>query len=93
MDYRDVFAYPDKVKSLTKEDVQRAAAKYYGDDYFTLQSRTGFPKKTKLEKPPYKPISARTEASSSYAQKFKELPALEPDPQFIDLQKDVSITD
>ena len=93
LDYKDMFAYPSKIKALTKEEVQAAAAKYYSTNYFTLQSRTGFPKKPKLEKPPYKPISARTESTSEYAKRFKALEELEPDPQFIDLQKDLHIVD
>ena len=58
-----------------------------------MQSRTGFPKKVKLQKPPYKPISERTEESSVYATAFKEISETPPDPNFIDLDKDLSITD
>jgi predicted Zn-dependent peptidase len=93
IDYQEYLSFPDKVRNITKEEVQEAAAKYYGDDYFTLQSRTGFPKKAKLDKPDYKPISERTEETSVYAEQFKELPENPPAPKFIDLEKDFNVTD
>ncbi len=93
LDYAEYLSFSDKVRALSKEEVQRAAAKYYGKDYFTLQSRTGFPKKEKLDKPPYKPITERTEATSAYANKFQEIPETPSVPNFIDLEKDLSITD
>jgi predicted Zn-dependent peptidase len=93
VDYEEFLSFPDKVRNVSKEDVQQAAAKYFGDDYFVMQSRTGFPKKDKLEKPSYKPISERTEEISSYAKDFQKLPENPLAPNFIDLEKDVRITD
>lgn len=93
LDHTEFLSFSDKIRDLSKEEVQQAAAKYYGKDYFTLQSRTGFPKKEKLDKPPYKPITERTEATSAYANKFQEIPETPPVPNFIDLKKDLSITD
>lgn len=92
-DYQKFLSYPEKVQNITKEDLQRVAAKYYGKNYFIMQSRTGFPKKTKLKKPQYKPISARTEKTSVYAKKFEQLPELELQPSFIELGADVKIVD
>ncbi len=89
--HEHLLSLSDEVQDLTKEEVQRVAAKYYGNDYFTMRSHTGFPKKTKLEKPSYSPISARTEASSAYAQRFEKVPVQESNPKFIDLDKDVSL--
>jgi predicted Zn-dependent peptidase len=91
--YEDFLDFPEKINQLTKEDVQKAAQKYYGDNYFTLQSRTGFPKKTKLDKPSFKPISARTEEQSVYAKSFNKLPENPISPNFIDVEKDFSIVD
>lgn len=93
LDYAEFLSYSDKIRNLSKEEVQKAAAKYYGEDYFTLQSRTGFPKKEKLDKPPYKPTMERTESSSVYANKFQQIPETSPTPNFIELKKDLSITD
>lgn len=91
--YEDFLDFPEKINQLTKEDVQRAAKQYYGDNYFTLQSRTGFPKKTKLEKPSFKPISARTEEQSAYAARFNKLSENPISPNFIDVKKDFNIID
>ena len=93
LDYADFLSYSDKIRNLSKEEVQRAATKYYGKDYFTLQSRTGFPKKVKLDKPSYKPITERTESSSEYANRFEEIPETSPAPNFIKLEKDLSVTE
>lgn len=93
LDPEELLAYSEKIRAVSKEELQRAAAKYYGEDYFIMQSRTGFPKKVKLQKPPYKPISERTEESSVYATAFKEISETPPDPNFIDLDKDLSIND
>lgn len=93
LDYAEFLSFSDKIRNLSKEEVQKAAAKYFGKDYFTLQSRTGFPKKEKLDKPPYKPITERTEATSEYAKKFQKIPETSPVPNFIDLEEDLSITE
>lgn len=93
VDHEALLSFPDKVQSLTKEEVQRVAKTYYGENYFTMQSRTGFPKKAKLKKPSYKPIESRTEASSAYATQFDKLPELKSEPNFIDLEEDLTIID
>ena len=92
-DYQEYMAFPDKVAALTKQEVQQAAQQYFGDNYFTLQSRTGFPKKVKLDKPNFKPISARTEAVSEYAEAFQKIQEEPIKPQFIDLNSDLSISE
>ncbi len=92
-DYQNLFSYPEKVQNITKEKLQRVAGKYYGEDYFTMQSRTGFPKRIKLKKPQYKPITARTEKTSGYSKKFGQLPEQELKPSFIELDTDVKRVD
>jgi predicted Zn-dependent peptidase len=93
LDYRDFLSYPQKIQKLTKDDIKSVAAKYYGEDYFTMQSRTGFPKKPKLKKPSYKPIKSRTEAISAYTEKFEKLPEQKVEPNFIDFDRDVHLMD
>ncbi|MFY0608417.1 MAG: insulinase family protein [Cyclobacteriaceae bacterium] len=93
MDYNDMLSLPEQIKNLSKEEVQRVAKKYYGENFFTMHSRTGFPKKVKLDKPAYKPIDSRTEASSDYAKTFEALPEGKSNPTFIDLQNDLTVTD
>jgi predicted Zn-dependent peptidase len=89
----ELLSYSKNIQKLTKEDIQKAADTYFGDDYFTLQSRTGFPKKIKLKKASYKPITARTEETSVYAKAFGQLPEQLLSPSFIDVGKDVQVFD
>lgn len=91
--WEEMMAYPEQVAALTREAIQKATAQYYGDDYFVMYSRTGFPKKEKLKKPPYQPITARTEASSKYSRHFQEIPENDFTPKFIDFEKDVAISE
>jgi zinc protease len=91
--WEDMMAYPEKIAALGKADIQNVSAKYYGDNYFVMHSRTGFPRKKKLKKPPYKPIPSRTEASSEYARQFQEIPENEYTPKFINFNEDVSVSE
>ena len=68
----DIMNYPERITAIDKKEIVRVANKYFGDDYLVLKSRIGFPKKTKLEKPPYKGIKPKnTESKSNYALKFE----------------------
>ncbi|MEQ8910013.1 MAG: insulinase family protein [Vicingaceae bacterium] len=78
-------------KQVSKDDVVRVAKKYFGDNYLLLKSRTGFPKKEKLEKPSYKAVKANQARKSVYATHFDSLEVKEPEPKFIDLEKDINI--
>ncbi len=91
--WETVLEYPQRIKALTIEDIKRAAAQYYGDDYFVMQSRTGFPKKDKIKKPPYKPIAARTSEKSAFAEQFESMQDNPTEPRFIDFEKDVQLLD
>ena len=86
----DMMAYPDQITAIDKEEVVRVANKYFNDDYLVFKSRIGFPKKTKLEKPPYKAVKPiNTESKSNYARKFETLPEEELTLKYIDTEKDV----
>lgn len=93
IDYNELLDMPNKVQKLSKNDIQRVAAKYFGEDYFTMRSRTGFPKKPKLKKPPFKPIAARTEATSEYAEAFNAIPEKPAQPEFVDVNRDIQLID
>lgn len=93
VDWETYQEYASGISDLTREDIVDVASRYFGDDFFVMQSRTGFPKKVKLKKPPYQPITRRTEATSAYAARFKAIPELKPQPNFIDFQKDVQVVD
>ena len=82
-------AYPDRISAVTKEDLIRVGKQYFGSDRMKFISRTGFPKKNKLKKPPYKPIVTEQKESSVYAEKFEKIPSLPFNPRFIDFDKDI----
>ena len=86
----DMMTYPDRITAIDKEEIVRVANKYFSDDYLVFKSRIGFPKKTKLEKPPYKAVKPKnTESKSNYARKFETLPEEELKLRFIDIERDV----
>ena len=84
--------YPEKIKAISKEEVQRVAKKYFGNDLVYMLSRTGFPKKDKLAKPPYKPITTDQNAESEYTKNFQKIPSAPFQPKFIDFTKDIKQT-
>ncbi len=86
--------YPEKVESITKEEVVMIANKYYTDNRLVFYSKMGFPKKHKLEKPPYKPVTPKnTEAKSEFAMKIENMPTIQTEPSFIKFNEDVYISE
>lgn len=87
--WKDFISYPEKVNQISKEEVMRVARTYLNDKSAEVISRTGFGKAPKLDKPPYKPVVAKQDTLSAYAQAFAEIPAQEFKPRFLDFEKDV----
>ena len=91
--WSQIKSYPDMVDAITKEDIVRVANKYLGDDYLAMYSKTGFPKKEKLDKPPYEPVIPKnTESLSSYAREHLKIKTKEAPIQFIEFNKDVRMS-
>ncbi len=90
----EIMQYPDEISAVTVEDIQRVSEKYFNDNYLSFQSKMGFPKKDKLEKPGFDPvIPENTEAKSKFAQKFEKMPEQKSEPEFINFDKDLSFID
>ncbi len=87
----DLLQYPNQLMAITKEDVLNIANKYYGDNYLAFNSKMGFPKKQKIDKPDYTPLAANMNASSPYAQKFEAIPQTRMQQEFVDFDKDVEM--
>ena len=87
--WEEVLEYPDKIQLITKEDIIRVANEYLDENRVKMVSRTGFPKKNKLDKPPYKPVTSDQEKESSYAKEFENIQSKPFDPKFLDFEKDV----
>ena len=82
-------AYVDNISKITKADVMEAAGKYFGKGYFVLQSKMGFPEKTKLKKPGFEPVKPDQDKLSDYARQFMALKGKEAAPRFLDFDRDV----
>jgi len=89
--WEDIAAYPEEIKSISKEDIQRLAKTYLSKDYFVMQSRTGFPKKQKLDKPNFKPVKVDQSQESIYAKRFKDIPTAPIKNKFVDFEKDLDL--
>lgn len=63
-----------KINDITKEDIQRIAAKYFNANNITVSIQEGTPKKTKLKKPDIKPIEQPKGKISEYAQYIQSIP-------------------
>ncbi|MBN1339308.1 MAG: insulinase family protein [Bacteroidales bacterium] len=87
----DFLSYPSRIKQVTKKDVMRVANEYYNDNYLAFFSGMGFPKKDKMEKPGYKPLTANSGKESEYARLFMDAKAAEPVFRFVDMSRDISI--
>ncbi len=85
----EVFSYPEKIKSVTKEDVIRVANQYYGNDFLAFYSKMGFSKPEKIDKPEYEAVVSNTNAKSEFAKYLESLPATKTEPNYIDIHKDV----
>lgn len=84
-DWEDVTGYAEKVNAVTREDVIRAAQKYFGEDYLVFYSKTGFPKKPETLKPLFEPIpSVNSDKQSAYAAEIEAMPIPETVPDFIE---------
>lgn len=91
--WEDYLLAAEKVDKISKEDVMVAASKYFGDNYLAFHSKMGFPKKTKLKKPPYEPVAPKNaDTSSVYAQKIENMPINHTNPRFIDFENDVTVS-
>ncbi len=88
-DFEEAFTIPDKINSITKQDVINAANKYYGSNYLAFYSRMGFPKKEKIDKPDFKPVISNTDAKSEFGKHLDSIPSNPINEKFVDFRADV----
>lgn len=86
-----VLSYPAKINAITAEDIQHTARMVFTDSFLNLQSRTGLPKKDKIEKPGFQAPAINTNVESEYAKKLHAIPSDKSIVHFADMKKDVSI--
>ncbi len=88
--WEDIFNYPNKIDLIDKKEVVRVANKYFNDNYLVYKSRMGRPKKSKLDKPPYKPVKPKnTESISSYAERLKSVEQSTIKYNFVNIDEDI----
>ena len=89
--WEDISNYPKIIESIKKEEVVQIAKKYFNDNYLVYQSRMGFPKKVKLDKPPFKAIEAKnSERISSYRERMESIPEGKPEFDFVNIKEDMN---
>ena len=77
------------LNTITKQDIIDVANKYYGDNYLCLQSKMGFPKKEKIEKPNFEPVVPENEEPSVFAKKIEQIPTTPITPRYVNFEDDI----
>jgi len=87
--WEEIANYPNLVQAITKNDVIDVANKYFNENYLVFKSKIGFPKKDKVQKPPYKPVKPKNaEKVSEYATFLNDIPSGDIKIDFLNFKKD-----
>lgn len=78
----------DRMRVLSKDDVVRAANKYFGPDYVVVYRRTGKPELPKIAKPGFTPVKIKADRHSAFYQQMLADPAKPIEPRFIEKGRD-----
>jgi predicted Zn-dependent peptidase len=82
-----------ELSKMTKQEIVAIANKYLGNNYLAYKTRMGFPKKDKIEKPDWQPITAvNSKRESEFAQQIENREVQLITPQYIDFTRDITIT-
>lgn len=71
----DILQYKELLRSVSREDVIKAANQLFGTDYLLFRNKIGLAGGEKIAKPDYKPVIAAAKGESQFAQKFDKLPS------------------
>jgi len=86
----DKIQYADKLDAISKADLIAISQKYYGDDYLLFRSKMGFPKKQRLEKPGYDPVTPKyPNEKSVFSQRLERVKTPEIQADYLEFGKDV----
>ena len=81
----------NQINQITKEDIKRVAKSYFIENHYTLRSSMGFPDKTTLEKPGFKPVVADQKIESEYCKNFLATMKVSGTPKMLDYEKDAKL--
>lgn len=84
-----IFAYPERITNITRNDITRVANAYYGDNFLAFHSKMGSPKSEKIEKPGFEPVISNLEARSDYVTQLDKMPVSPINYQPIDFENDI----
>ncbi len=85
----DFTQYKERIQSLTKDDIVKAANTYFTANHLSYLSDIGSPEKDDLKKPDYKTIEPEKGHQSEYSKYFETVPLNEIKENFVDFEKDV----
>ncbi|MFL3013738.1 MAG: M16 family metallopeptidase [Candidatus Neomarinimicrobiota bacterium] len=87
--WEEIIDYPNLVQKMTKDEIVEVANKYFNENYLVYRSKIGFPKKDKVEKPPYKPVKPKnSEKVSEFAKRLEKIPSGKISIDYLDFYKD-----
>ncbi len=90
----EMLSIPDRINKITKADIVRTANQYFTNNYLVFNSKMGFPKKDKIEKPSWEPVIPKNNnEKSEYAKYINNIPEVTLKPKFVDFKKDVSYSE
>ena len=81
----------DLMSKITKEEVQRVANKYFGENYVLLNKRKGEDKNiVKVEKPSITPVETNAGKASDFVKQISAMKVDKIQPQWVDYKKDIT---
>lgn len=87
--WNEYLANFNSLKQITKEDIVKVANKYFGNNFLTLYSKRGSPKKDKLSKPKFEAVIPEDGKYSTFYMKWHATPSQELTARFVDFEKDI----
>jgi predicted Zn-dependent peptidase len=87
--WEDLVGIPEKIQAIDKTTIIQKANQYFGENRLILYSKMGFPKKNKLDKPPFTPALAKGK-ESAYGKSFREAPEPDAIPRYVNINSEVT---
>ena len=87
--WQDYLQRIERVRRLTRQDIMRVAARYYGANHLTLTKRYGTDPKETLQQPGYRPVQPQNAgAQSAFARELEQMAADDMPVRLLDFEHD-----
>ncbi len=83
-EWKDVLARDARLRTVTKDDVVRAANKYITGDYVVVQRKRGTPDLPKIDNPSITPLEIDQSRQSEFGKKIVSMEAKELEPEWLE---------